>query len=185
MSEESKNNLRFLLIITAIIVVFILPLIVYPLFQDYTTSLRIARYDDSINRHARRYALNPNLVREIIRAESAGYPDAVSPKGAVGLMQVTTRAQEDVMKRFEYPDGSLKDPDYNIKIGTGYLYILLDQFNSDLCLVLAAYNAGPARVKIWIKQMPNASSWEIIQASQYKKTINYVANIIKRYQKYK
>jgi soluble lytic murein transglycosylase-like protein len=92
-----------------------------------------------VDRHARARGLDPELVHAVVQAESAYRPDAVSPKGAVGLMQV----MPDTGRRFGVRD--LGDPEANLAAGTAYLGYLLDLF-SDLSLALAAYNAGEGAV---------------------------------------
>ncbi|HEY9396756.1 MAG TPA: lytic transglycosylase domain-containing protein [Burkholderiales bacterium] len=82
--------------------------------------------------------LDPALIHAVITAESNYSPMAVSPKGAIGLMQVmpTTGA------RFGVTAKALRQPDTNIRIGTQYLAWLLDRFDGDVELALAGYNAG-------------------------------------------
>jgi soluble lytic murein transglycosylase-like protein len=85
-------------------------------------------------------AVDESLIRAIIHAESAYQPDAQSPKGAQGLMQLmpSTQAELDVIHPF--------DPGDNIRGGAHYLSRLLDEFGGDFELAAAAYNAGPAAV---------------------------------------
>jgi soluble lytic murein transglycosylase len=94
-----------------------------------------------IARHSRRHRLHPALVRAVIKAESDFDPMAISRAGAVGLMQLMpqTAVQMDVQ--------DLYNPDQNIGGGTRYLRQLLDRFNGNLPLALAAYNAGETAVE--------------------------------------
>ncbi|HZX30465.1 MAG TPA: lytic transglycosylase domain-containing protein [Rhodocyclaceae bacterium] len=98
-----------------------------------------SRLSALVARHARARGLDPALVEAVVRAESAYRSQAVSPKGAVGLMQV----MPDTGRRFGISD--LADPDGNLRAGTAYLGYLLDLFG-DLPLALAAYNAGEGAV---------------------------------------
>lgn len=98
-------------------------------------------YDLHVQDAARRYKLNPRLIHSVIAVESGGNPRAESPKSAKGLMQLTdsTAAMlgvEDVW-----------DPKENIYGGAHYLRSLLDRFDGDLTLAVAAYNAGPGAVE--------------------------------------
>jgi soluble lytic murein transglycosylase-like protein len=90
---------------------------------------------------ARRHHLDPDLVLAVISVESAFRKQAVSPKGAQGLMQLmpATARELGVTNAF--------DPAQNLDAGTRYLNALLEQFHGDLKLALAAYNAGPNAVK--------------------------------------
>jgi hypothetical protein len=85
--------------------------------------------------------VSPALVLAVIGIESAGKSDAVSHAGAVGLMQLIPATAE----RFGVTDST--DPGQNIKGGVAYLDWLLDEFNNDPLMVLAAYNAGEGAVK--------------------------------------
>lgn len=97
-------------------------------------------YNDAIAEAADLYKLDPNLIRAIIRAESAFNPFAVSRAGAQGLMQLMPEvaAELDVLDPF--------DPRQNIFGGARYLRWLLDRNNGNLDLAVASYNAGPAAV---------------------------------------
>jgi hypothetical protein len=96
--------------------------------------------EDLISKYADSYGLDPALVKAVMRCESRFNPGAVSPKGAMGLMQLmpATAAMMGVKNPF--------DPGENIAGGTGYLRHCLDRFRHKVDLALAAYNAGPEQV---------------------------------------
>jgi soluble lytic murein transglycosylase-like protein len=96
--------------------------------------------DLMIKEAARRESLTPDLLRAVIRKESAFQPCAVSEKGALGLMQLMPATAA----RFGVDDPF--DPRQNIDAGTKFLGELLKRYGNDLSLALSAYNAGPARV---------------------------------------
>lgn len=97
--------------------------------------------DDIIERYAVANRLEKALVRAVIKAESDYNPRAVSSKGAKGMMQLIpeTAREMKVIDPF--------DPEDNIRGGTRYLRKMLDLFNGNLDLALAAYNAGPGAVR--------------------------------------
>ncbi len=108
------------------------------------TDLGFPRSPESIHAliatHAEQYALDPALLQAVIKVESNYNPEAISSKGAIGLMQLmplTARAFH-VLDPF--------DPDDNIRGGAALLRRLLDRFGGDLSLALAAYHAGERRV---------------------------------------
>lgn len=96
---------------------------------------------DIVRRHAQFFDLDEALVHAVIKAESNFNPHVVSHKGAVGLMQLMpdTAAYLNVQ--------NLTDPEQNIYGGTRYLRMMLDRFDGNLELALAAYNAGPTAVQ--------------------------------------
>jgi soluble lytic murein transglycosylase-like protein len=98
------------------------------------------RFGHLIDHYSHLHGLDANLVRAVIQAESNGNPQALSPKGAAGLMQLMpeTAAHLGAVDRF--------DPEQNIASGTRYLRELLDRFQS-VELALWAYNAGPQAVQ--------------------------------------
>lgn len=100
----------------------------------------LTKFGQSIKAASQKYQLNPQLIYSVIMAESGGRPDVVSHKGAKGLMQLTdtTAVEMGVSDSF--------DPRQNIMGGSKYLRKMLDNFDGNLKLALAAYNAGPGTV---------------------------------------
>lgn len=98
------------------------------------------RFDDLITEHARINQVRPDLVRAVMQVESGFNPSARSPKGALGLMQLmpATIRQFGVRNPFS--------PSENVRAGVSYLRQLLDRYQNNEQLALAAYNAGPGAV---------------------------------------
>jgi len=117
-----------------------------------------------IDAAAYKYSLEPALLHAVIRAESAYNPGAVSNKGAAGLMQLMpgTADRYGVRDRF--------DPEENIEGGARYLSDLIDMFQSDVRLAVAAYNAGENTVKKYGNQIPPIAE-----------TQDYVVRVLKYY----
>jgi hypothetical protein len=95
-----------------------------------------SKYEQAVRQTARLFALEPSLVKAVIRAESNFDPMATSPKGAMGLMQL----MPDTARMHEVRNAY--DPAENIHGGARHLRYLMDRYRGDLDLVLAAYNAG-------------------------------------------
>ncbi len=96
----------------------------------------------------------PSLIHAIIRQESLFDAGAVSPSGALGLMQLmppTARSVAGKMKIKRFNPGNLTtDPRTNVALGSNYLADLVDKFNGSYVMAIAAYNAGPGRVNGWL-----------------------------------
>jgi soluble lytic murein transglycosylase-like protein len=117
-------------------------------------------YDDLISEHSRLNGVRADLVRAVMQVESAFNPYARSPKGALGLMQLmpSTIRQYKVSNPFSPAD--------NVRAGVAYLRDLLDRYQHNEELALAAYNAGPGAVDKHGQSVP-----------PYKETQHYVAQI--------
>ncbi len=107
----------------------------------HRTPLFTGRYDEEINATAREFDIDPALVRAVIHAESAFNPQAVSSKGAQGLMQLMPGTAEEVGV------SNALDASQNIRGGVNYLSRMIELHNGDVKLATAAYNAGPGAVR--------------------------------------
>ena len=106
------------------------------------------RYEPIVVEHANRHSLRPELVRAVIQVESGYNPRARSPKGAMGLMQLMPETARLLGVQRPY------DPEDNIRGGTRYLRLLLDKYQGNEELALAAYNAGSGAVDRHGKRIP-------------------------------
>ena len=98
------------------------------------------RYGKFIQDAAERYSLDPELIKAIIKIESSFNPFALSEKGAMGLMQLMPETAREMQVSAPY------EAEENIMGGSRYLRRMLNLFDGDLLLGLAAYNAGPSKV---------------------------------------
>lgn len=125
------------------------------------------KFDHLILKAEQKYGVDFSLIKAVIKAESDFNPNAVSRKGAKGLMQIMPMNYKSLSIRDPF------DPEENIMGGTKYLNKLLKRYERKLPMALAAYNAGPEAVDKY-KQIP-----------PYKETQTYVRKVMKLYTQYK
>ena len=125
-------------------------------------------YDNLISRHARTHGIDPRLVKAVMIAESRGNPNAVSRKGAQGLMQIMPDTARSLDLKHPF------DPSENIEAGAIYLKRLYKRFTGNTELILAAYNAGPERVTESNMTVPRINE-----------TVHYIERVKQYYDKLK
>ncbi len=118
---------------------------------------------------ARSFGIDPDFMRSLVQTESAYNPNAASPKGARGLMQIMPATA----RRFGLaaPERALQDPVTNLTVGATYLKTLQRRYGNNLPLILAAYNAGEGAVARYGARVP-----------PYRETTAYVTRVLARYQ---
>lgn len=124
------------------------------LFSTYSCDSTQKKYADTIRHYSLEYDLDPAVVFAVIETESHFNPVAISPVGAVGIMQImpnTARWIASYLLLENYFDEYLLDPEINIRYGTRYLSYLFSVFD-EMWQGIAAYNAGEGTVKGWLNQ---------------------------------
>ena len=135
-------------------------------------------------KYAEKYGLDGALVCAVIKAESGFDANAVSVKGACGLMQITPSTFEFVLKRYGLPVGDIFDPEDNIRAGCAYLRYLLDIFSTER-ETLCAYNAGEGTLRSWLDNERYSSDKKTLKKIPFKETENYLKKIKFYYSLYK
>ena len=107
---------------------------------QFASSVNPAEYDQIISSCASKYGVSPSLIKAVIHAESGYNPNAVSRRGASGLMQLMPGTARSLKVSNNF------DPKDNVEGGVKYLRFLLDTFRGDVSLAVAAYNAGLNKV---------------------------------------
>lgn len=136
---------------------------------------------DILTREARNRGLDTSWVFAITRQESAFMSDARSHAGATGLMQLMPATARETSQKFGIPMTSTHDlisPELNIKLGTAYLSHVSNQFNGNRVLASAAYNAGPGRVRQWLRNTRNLAVDIWVENIPFDETRQYVQNVM-------
>lgn len=137
------------------------------------------RYSDEIGRVADEYGLDPYLVAAVAKTESSFDPEAVSPVGAVGLMQLMPATAQwitglGIWRGADEP--VLTDPADNLELGACYLAYLFEKYDGGQRAALAAYNAGPGNVDEWIEEAGGREEFGLADIP-FKETRDFVRRV--------
>lgn len=141
-------------------------------------SLFPMRYLDSVEKYSEEYGVDKVLILSVMHAESGLDPDAVSSADARGLMQINESTGIFISGKLGitgYAQDDLFEPDTSIRMGTWYLSYLQGLFNDERT-VLAAYNAGPGRVREWIASADTGDGEDLIEIP-FEETKRYVEKV--------
>ena len=143
------------------------------------------RYSYEVEKYAREYNVDVNLIYAVIKAESNFDKNAMSRKNAKGLMQLMYDTAEDVAKQIglEINEDKILEPEVNIYLGTKYLSVLLSKYGN-IGVALAAYNAGSGNVDNWISEGIIQADGSDLENIPFKETNNYVRKILRDYKIY-
>ncbi len=134
-----------------------------------------------INASARRNGLDPALVAAVIKVESGFDPQARSPQGALGLMQLLPETAAHIARQtggVSFTTEDLRDPAINIRYGCYYLGIALRAFQGDQLAAVAAYNAGIGAVMPWVAQARAEGRRLALRDIAYAETRAYVSQVL-------
>ena len=138
--------------------------------------------------HSRAWDVDPWLVLGIMRQESTYRNTALSPVGAIGLIQVMPRTGARVAAMLgdqRYSPADLEDPSTNLRYGVFYLSRLLDRFDGVFPLAVGSYNGGPHNVSRWMTHHKAAASLDaIVEMMEYDETRDYVKKVSGNYARY-
>jgi len=138
------------------------------------------RHEDIIRQQARDKDLDPALIAAVIYQESK-FRDQTSHAGARGLMQITPETAEFIAKRSggtAFSQEDLATPQINISYGSYYLRYLLDRYDGDIQLALAAYNAGETNVDRWVREAGGPEDFDRGGDIPFPETRHYVDNVL-------
>lgn len=179
---------KFIIGIAIIVVIFIL-LVPLNIPQKVLKMIYPTEYSNYVELYSEKYNVDKYLIYAVIKAESNFDNDAVSSKEAKGLMQLMKTTAKEISKRLEMTltdeeiENKLLDPEFNINLGTKYISLLIEKYNS-IELALVAYNAGSGNVDNWLEQGILEKDGSNIEEVPYKETNNYVRRILRDYKIY-
>ena len=138
-------------------------------------------YSEIVKEAATASQVDPYLIYAVISQESGFNETAVSRAGAMGLMQImpkTGRAEAEKLYINNFKQDALFVPHLNIKLGTNHLKGLIEEFNGNIAIALAAYNAGSSAVKSWLKKNGGSDTDEFVENIPYQETRRYVEQVL-------
>ena len=141
------------------------------------------RYGDLVRRYSCEYNVDSSLVLSVMKNESGFKSDAISPKDAVGLMQITPATGHWIANNMNISDYSLENPETNIMFSCWYLDYLTQRFG-DIKTAVAAYNAGEGNVSNWLENPDFSSDGITLSDIPYGETDRYVKKVMNAYNIY-
>lgn len=182
MKKQKKGRLPKL--VWLLLLVFLATLLTFP---KWITIFYPEPHHEIVYEVANEYNVDPYLIFAIIRVESKYQPQAQSPVGARGLMQImpeTARwiAKENNIDNFNIED--LHDPNINIRFGSWYIANLFEEYQ-EIPIAIAAYNAGRGKVGSWLSEGVWTGNPEELENIPFPETREYVKNVLKSYRAYK
>ena len=135
-------------------------------------------YLETVTAEAERYDLEPFFVLSVIRVESRFDPLAVSPAGARGLMQIMPSTGREIREQLGLTATSFLRPQFNIRLGTYYLWRQLEEFGGRPEMALAAYNAGPGNVRRWLRRLGPVDPEYFVELIAFPETREFVKRVL-------
>lgn len=166
--------------VAALIIAFVL---IYNSIFFIMKQIYPCKYQEIVVSEAANNNLDIYLLYSVIKSESGFDPDAVSPAGAVGLMQLMPSTFSYLQKclngNIELDEDDLKNPQVNIHYGAYYLRSLLNKYDGDEELAVCAYNAGMGNVDLWLDSPEHSPDGKDLDNIPYRETRNYVSQVIR------
>jgi soluble lytic murein transglycosylase len=184
----ARPRRRLLLLLAGIGLLVAAVALVGPLLDRAVREVTLPlRHEDIIRQQAQAKGLDPALIAAVIFAESK-FRDRTSPTGAKGLMQIQPETARFIARRsggtrFQVAD--LGTPQINIQYGTYYLRYLLDRYDGNVVLAVAAYNAGETNVARWVERSRRGGREFRIDDIPFPETRHYVQRVLEAERDYR
>ena len=150
--------------------------------------MRPRAYADLVDRAARKYGVDPNLLFAVMRVESIYNRRIISTAGAIGLMQIMPATGRRIASELgvgEFEAADLLDPRVNLEFSAWYLASLIKRFDGRLPLAIASYNGGPHNVRLWIRESnPDIPLDAFLERIPFSQTHRYVRRVLTHYAAY-
>lgn len=174
---------KMLRIFISKILIFLIVIIIFFSFIILLKRRYPVYFKEDVVNSSKEFNLNPKLVFSVIRAESGFNANALSDKGAKGLMQIIDSTAEFIANKLNVDEYNLYDPKTNIRFGCYYIRYLFDKFEiTDT--VLCAYNAGEGNVARWLKDERYSKNNLSLDIIPFKETREYVKKVNKNFKIY-
>ncbi len=173
---------RLLIFLILILIIYFVLFNVFDLKTVIMKNVYPQKYSKYVETYAQEYNVDSLLVFAIIKSESNFNPDASSHHKAKGLMQLMENTAGELSKEENI---NLYDPETNIRLGTCYFAKLLEKYNYQIGIALAAYNAGMGNVNTWLERGTIRADGSDLENIPYKETNMYVRKILNNYKIYK
>ena len=154
-------------------------------YDSFERSFYPIKYSQYVEKYSSKFGVDKYLVYSIIKSESKFRKDAISSKGAAGLMQISPKTEKWARKELKLDKSNIFDPNVNIEIGTWYIARLLKEFDGNLGLAISAYNGGSGNVRKWLKSPKYSFDGKNLHQIPFRETSDYTEKVLKNYKKYK
>lgn len=185
MRKKARKKVKILIILSFLILIVLIGINSSSYVLKYLYPIKYSEY---VEKYSLEYKLDKNLVYSIIKAESGFDPKAVSTSNAKGLMQIldsTGKWAAEKIKIKDFESSMLLEPKINIRIGCWYIAKLLNQYDQNTDLALAAYNAGSGNVSKWLKDTGFSKDGKTLDNIPFEETREYISKINKYKKMYK
>lgn len=169
------------------IYVVILFVVVFGLVGLAFSYLYPVKHKNKILNSAKEFNLDPALIASVINVESGFDEYAISPVGAMGLMQLMPSTSIEIAQKLKVDNFKVTDllnAETNIRFGCYYLKYLINIYNGELTNVLAGYNAGFNNVNVWLTKKEYSENGLVITRTPYSETNNFIKRVNNNYKIY-